>query len=79
MEFHSLHKYTGHTIECVLCYVQARMLLKSLLIIGGFLGLTLATVGASVPWLFPNIFTPDQAIINEVVFASPPFKCYIHI
>lgn len=47
---------------------QARMLLKSLVIIGTILGLSLGTVGTSVPWLFPNIFTPDQKIIQEVSF-----------
>lgn len=47
-------------------FEQARMLLKSLVIIGGILGLFLAVVGTSVPLLFPNFFTPDQMIIREV-------------
>lgn len=42
------------------------MLLKSLVIIGAILGLLLATIGTSIPWLFPNIFTPDQKVIKEV-------------
>lgn len=42
------------------------MLLKSLVIIGAILGLFLAVVGTSVPWLFPTIFTPDKVIIKEV-------------
>lgn len=42
------------------------MLLKSLVIIGAILGLTLGIVATSVPWLFPNIYTPDEKIIQEV-------------
>jgi hypothetical protein len=47
---------------------QARTLLKSLVIIGAILGSVLGIVGTCVPWLFPNIFTPDQNIIQEVGF-----------
>lgn len=46
--------------------IQARMLLKSLVIIGAILGLTIGTVGLSVPWLFPQIFTRDPNVIQEV-------------
>lgn len=46
--------------------VKARMLLKSLLIIGSSLGLVLGTIGASVPWFFPNIFTSDMSVIQEM-------------
>ncbi|KAL9254822.1 DETOXIFICATION 46, chloroplastic-like protein [Drosera capensis] len=46
--------------------VKARMLLKSLLIIGASLGLVLGTIGTCVPWLFPTIFTPDPAVIGEM-------------
>ena len=42
------------------------MLLKSLLIIGGIFGLVLGTIGTLVPWLFPNLFTPEVKIIQEV-------------
>ncbi|XP_002512977.2 protein DETOXIFICATION 46, chloroplastic [Ricinus communis] len=45
---------------------KARTLLKSLVIIGATLGLVLGTIGTSVPWLFPNLFTPDQNIIQEM-------------
>lgn len=45
---------------------KARMLLKSLVIIGAILGVLLAVVGTSVPWLFPNVFTPDNVIIQEM-------------
>ncbi|GKV24121.1 hypothetical protein SLEP1_g33772 [Rubroshorea leprosula] len=45
---------------------KARTLLKSLGIIGAILGLVLGTIGTSVPWLFPNIFTHDQSVIQEM-------------
>ncbi|KAJ6395791.1 hypothetical protein OIU77_020950 [Salix suchowensis] len=45
---------------------KARILLSSLVIIGATLGLVLGIVGTSVPWFFPNIFTPDQTVIQEV-------------
>ncbi|VVA30428.1 PREDICTED: DETOXIFICATION [Prunus dulcis] len=45
---------------------KARMLLKSLVIIGAVLGSVLGIIGTCVPWLFPNIFTPDQKIIQEM-------------
>lgn len=47
---------------------QARMLLKSLVIVGAIIGSVLGIGGTCVPWLFPNIFTPDQKIIQEVGF-----------
>ncbi|XP_062176441.1 protein DETOXIFICATION 46, chloroplastic-like [Alnus glutinosa] len=45
---------------------KARMLLKSLVIIGAILGLTIGTIGMSVPWLFPQIFTHDPNVIQEM-------------
>ncbi|CAK9326487.1 unnamed protein product [Citrullus colocynthis] len=45
---------------------KARMLLKSLLIIGAIFGLVLGTIGTLVPWLFPNLFTPEVKIIQEM-------------
>lgn len=42
------------------------MLLKSLIIIGSTLGLILGTIGTFVPWLFPNVFTRDQSVVQEV-------------
>ncbi|GLT42847.1 hypothetical protein SLA2020_168270 [Shorea laevis] len=45
---------------------KAQTLLKSLVIIGAILGLVLGTIGTSVPWLFPNIFTHDQSVIQEM-------------
>ncbi|GAU49096.1 hypothetical protein TSUD_90470 [Trifolium subterraneum] len=45
---------------------KARMLLRSLALIGATLGLLLGIVGTSVPFLFPYIFTPDQMVIQEM-------------
>ncbi|GKV21070.1 hypothetical protein SLEP1_g31093 [Rubroshorea leprosula] len=45
---------------------KARMLLKSLIIIGSTLGLLLASIGTLVPISFPNIFTHDQSVIQEM-------------
>ncbi|KAJ7967258.1 Protein DETOXIFICATION [Quillaja saponaria] len=45
---------------------KARMLLKSLVIIGAIIGLMLGIVGTSVPWFLPNIFTPDQNVIQQM-------------
>ena len=42
------------------------MLLKSLMVIGAILGLAIATIGISVPWLLPKLFTPDLNVIQEV-------------
>ncbi|KAH1099071.1 hypothetical protein J1N35_015992 [Gossypium stocksii] len=52
---------------------KARMLLKSLVIIGASLGLLLGIVGASVPWLFPNIFTSDRKVIHEMHKVLAPY------
>ncbi|KAM6554758.1 hypothetical protein CsatB_015520 [Cannabis sativa] len=61
---------------------KARTLLKSLVIMGGIFGVVLGTFGTCIPWLFPNIYTPDQIIIKEmhtvlipyflIVLATPP-------
>ncbi|XP_026456911.1 protein DETOXIFICATION 46, chloroplastic-like [Papaver somniferum] len=45
---------------------KARMLLKSLLVIGAIAGAILGVVGTSVPWLFPNLFTTDAEVIGEM-------------
>ncbi|KAE8008585.1 hypothetical protein FH972_005082 [Carpinus fangiana] len=52
---------------------QARMLLKSLVIIGAILGLLLGIVATCVPWLFPKIFTHDQNVIQEMHKVLIPF------
>ncbi|RVW93335.1 Protein detoxification 46, chloroplastic [Vitis vinifera] len=58
---------------------KARMLLKSLLIMGALVGLTLGTIAIAIPWLFPNIFTHDGEVIHEVssVPSSPPLPSLI--
>ncbi|MFQ6630285.1 hypothetical protein Gotur_007792, partial [Gossypium turneri] len=45
---------------------KARMLLKSLVTIGATLGLVLGIIGTVVPRFFPNIFTPDVKVIQEM-------------
>lgn len=45
---------------------KARMLLKSLVIIGASCGLILGAAGTIVPWLFPQIFSPDPHVIKEM-------------
>ncbi|KAI3698806.1 hypothetical protein L2E82_42643 [Cichorium intybus] len=45
---------------------KARMLLKSLVIIGASCGLILGAAGTIVPWLCPQIFSPDPHVIKEM-------------
>ncbi|XP_058213222.1 protein DETOXIFICATION 46, chloroplastic-like [Rhododendron vialii] len=52
---------------------KARMLLKSLVIIGALLGLVLGTIGTSIPLLFPGIFTSDPKVIQEMQKVLIPF------
>ncbi|KAJ1440948.1 Multi antimicrobial extrusion protein [Sesbania bispinosa] len=52
---------------------KARMLLRSLVIIGAILGLLLGIVGTSLLWLFPYIFTPDQMVIQKMHRTLIPF------
>ncbi|CAK7329627.1 unnamed protein product [Dovyalis caffra] len=68
------HVVAAHQVFRKVCLMkQARMLLSSLLIIGATLGLVLGIVGTSVPWLFPNIFTPDQTVIQEMQMVLIPY------
>ncbi|KDP41729.1 hypothetical protein JCGZ_26747 [Jatropha curcas] len=46
--------------------IKARMLLKSLVVIGATLGALLGAIGTIVPWFLPNLFTPDQNVIQEM-------------
>lgn len=46
---------------------QARVLLKSLVIVGASSGTVLASVAASIPWLFPKVFSSDPQVIREVI------------
>ncbi|XP_074313253.1 protein DETOXIFICATION 46, chloroplastic-like [Silene latifolia] len=52
---------------------KARDLLKSLLIIGASVGLFLGIVATSIPWLVPNVFTPDLVVIAEMHKVWIPF------
>ncbi|KAH9605356.1 hypothetical protein KSS87_000155 [Heliosperma pusillum] len=52
---------------------KARDLLKSLLIIGASVGLVLGIVATSIPWLVPNVFTPDLVVIAEMHTVWIPF------
>ncbi|XP_041998753.1 protein DETOXIFICATION 46, chloroplastic-like [Salvia splendens] len=52
---------------------KAQSLLKSLLIIGVISGLILGSIGASIPWLFPRMFSPDPKVIQEMHKVLIPF------
>ncbi|CAI9103729.1 OLC1v1002267C1 [Oldenlandia corymbosa var. corymbosa] len=45
---------------------KARRLLKSLVIIGALSGVILGSIGTSVPWLFPKLFSHDSHVIGEM-------------
>lgn len=45
---------------------KARTLLKSLVIIGALCGLILGSIGTSVPWLFPKLFSSDPEVVQEM-------------
>ncbi|KAL5713400.1 Protein DETOXIFICATION 46 [Ranunculus cassubicifolius] len=45
---------------------KARTLLKSLVIIGAIAGSILGVIGTTVPWVFPKLFTADNAVIGEM-------------
>ncbi|KAL0356662.1 UNVERIFIED_CONTAM: protein DETOXIFICATION 46, chloroplastic [Sesamum calycinum] len=44
---------------------KVRQLLKSLVFIGALSGLILGSIGISLPWLFPQIFSSDPEVIQE--------------
>lgn len=64
---------------------KVRQLLKSLVFIGALSGLILGSIGTSLPWLFPKIFSSDPEVIQEMhkvlipffiaLFAAPPINC----
>uniref|UniRef100_A0A0D3EZZ7 Protein DETOXIFICATION n=1 Tax=Oryza barthii TaxID=65489 RepID=A0A0D3EZZ7_9ORYZ len=45
--------------------MKARMLLKSLVMIGAITGTTVGAVGTLVPWLFPSLFTNDFMVVQQ--------------
>ncbi|KAG6541706.1 hypothetical protein Mapa_016971 [Marchantia paleacea] len=52
---------------------QARSLLRTLIVIGMVVGVTLGCIAVSVPWLFPGIFTSDPMIISQMRAITLPF------
>ncbi|KAJ4890882.1 hypothetical protein Rs2_30630 [Raphanus sativus] len=52
---------------------QARMLLKSLVIIGATLGIVVGTIGTAIPWLFPSIFTHDKLVTFQMHTVIIPY------
>ncbi|KAK1422923.1 hypothetical protein QVD17_18212 [Tagetes erecta] len=45
---------------------KARMLLKSLVIIGSLCGLIFAVSGTTILWLLPKLFSPDPQVIKQM-------------
>ncbi|CAN6242821.1 unnamed protein product [Urochloa humidicola] len=52
---------------------KARMLLKSLVIIGAITGAVLGTVGTLVPCFFPGLFTNDRMVIQQMHSILAPY------
>jgi Na+-driven multidrug efflux pump len=52
---------------------KARMLLKSLVIIGAIAGAVLGAVGTLVPWLFPSLFTNDRMVVQQMHRVLAPY------
>ncbi|CAA2979921.1 DETOXIFICATION 46, chloroplastic-like [Olea europaea subsp. europaea] len=52
---------------------KARTLLKSLVIIGALSGLILGSIGTSVPWLFPKLFSSDPEVGREMHKVLVPY------
>ncbi|KAL1833781.1 hypothetical protein ACET3Z_003432 [Daucus carota] len=52
---------------------RARMLLKSLVIVGALSGTILGSIGTVIPWFFPSIFSPDNGIIKEMHKVLVPY------
>ncbi|KAL3843413.1 hypothetical protein ACJIZ3_000816 [Penstemon smallii] len=65
---------------------KVRTLLKSLVIIGALSGLALGSIGTSLPWLFPKIFSSDPGVVHEMhkvlipyfiaLCLAPPINCF---
>ncbi|CAI0437842.1 unnamed protein product [Linum tenue] len=62
--FSLLVYFTTSMSTLTLAAHQARMLLKSLMITGTILGVSLGALGTCLLWFFPNIFTPDLEVIR---------------
>ncbi|XP_074313244.1 kinesin-like protein KIN-7M, chloroplastic isoform X6 [Silene latifolia] len=63
----------GDDYDGVIFSQLARDLLKALLVIGASVGLFLGIVATSIPWLVPNVFTPDLVVIAEMHKVWIPF------
>uniref|UniRef100_A0A0D9VBI9 Protein DETOXIFICATION n=1 Tax=Leersia perrieri TaxID=77586 RepID=A0A0D9VBI9_9ORYZ len=57
--------------------MKARMLLKSLVMIGAITGTTVGAVGTLVPWLFPSLFTNDLMVVQQMHKVLIPYFCAI--
>ncbi|BAS76719.1 Os02g0122200 [Oryza sativa Japonica Group] len=55
--------------------MKARMLLKSLVMIGAITGTTVGAVGTLVPWLFPSLFTNDFMVVQQMHKVLIPYFC----
>ncbi|XP_006648254.2 protein DETOXIFICATION 46, chloroplastic [Oryza brachyantha] len=55
--------------------MKARMLLKSLVMIGAITGSTVGAVGTLVPWLFPSLFTNDLMVVQQMHKVLIPYFC----
>eukprot|EP00250_Pteridium_aquilinum_P015493 c22614_g1_i2 orf=301-2181(+) len=56
---------------------KAQMMLRSLLLIGGILGVSLGCLALGFPWVFPQVFTSDAAVISQMRAITIPFFCAI--
>lgn len=52
---------------------KAQQLLRSLLFIGTIFGFSLGCISSTMPWFFPQVFTRDTAIINQMRGVTVPF------
>jgi len=52
---------------------KAQQLLRSLLLIGTIFGFSLGCIASTMPWFFPQVFTRDAAIINQMRGVTVPF------
>jgi Na+-driven multidrug efflux pump len=57
--------------------MKARMLLKSLVMIGAITGTTVGAVGTLVPWLFPSLFTNDFMVVQQVCSITYKIFCIL--
>lgn len=58
---------------------KARMLLRSLLVIGAFFGVSFGILGICFPCFFPQVFTHDTAVISQMRAVTLPFFWVIFI